>query len=85
MPNENYQKGRSFEYRVRAKLLKKGWPVVLRTAGSHGEFDLIALNKEKKEILLVQCKSGKSKESEISKLSHLAEYKGDYAVWVALV
>jgi hypothetical protein len=40
--SKQYIKGRFFEYRVKKKLEKEGC-IVLRTAGSHGLFDLIHL------------------------------------------
>ena len=38
----NYRKGRSYEYRIKKKLEKEGW-LVIRSAGSHSLFDLIAI------------------------------------------
>jgi hypothetical protein len=40
--SKQYTKGRAFEYRVK-KALEKDRGIVLRTAGSHGLFDLIYL------------------------------------------
>lgn len=54
MPNPNYNAGRSFEYRVRKELQSLGF-VVLRTAGSHGPIDLIAV-KPGEAPVLIQCK-----------------------------
>lgn len=42
MTNRNYVRGRSYEYKIAKKLRAEGWEV-LRTAGSHGAFDLIAI------------------------------------------
>lgn len=42
MPNKNYQRGRRFEYKIKNKLESLGF-VVLRTSGSHGFADLVAL------------------------------------------
>ena len=39
------------------KLREQGW-YVIKSAGSHGIADLIALKKETGEIKLVQCKCG---------------------------
>jgi Holliday junction resolvase-like predicted endonuclease len=38
-----YRRGRAYEYKVKKQLEREGW-TVLRTAGSHGLFDLIAIN-----------------------------------------
>ena len=47
----NYQKGYRLELLAKRELIAKGYYVV-RSAGSHGACDLIALNQ--KEILLIQ-------------------------------
>lgn len=39
-----YQKGRSYEYYIKYNLERAGF-YVIRSAGSHGPFDLIALDK----------------------------------------
>lgn len=44
MSNKNYIKGRNFEYKIK-KILEKKSSVVFRTAGSHGDFDLIEITK----------------------------------------
>lgn len=54
MPNKNYLRGRRFEYEV-AKTLKEQGYEVMRTAGSHGKFDIIALRSGVKPIFY-QCK-----------------------------
>jgi Holliday junction resolvase len=65
MPNRNYITGRNFEYRVKAYLESLGY-FVMRSCGSKGVYDLIAVppaNKNKIPIsfvtgkaLLIQCK-----------------------------
>ena len=45
MPNKNYIRGRSFEYKVK-KRWSEGQFKALRTAGSHGEFDIIAYKRQ---------------------------------------
>jgi len=55
MVNKKYQAGRRFEYAVKKYLEGKGY-IVLRTAGSHGFADLVALGNS--EILFIQCKYG---------------------------
>ena len=56
MPNSKYVKGRKKEYRVRLQLLNEGYDIAQRSAGSHSPVDVFAISKEKKEILLIQCK-----------------------------
>jgi Archaeal holliday junction resolvase (hjc) len=56
MPNPQYQKGVRFERRAKLILEEKGY-YVMRAAGSHSAFDLIAINHER--ILLIQLKSFK--------------------------
>jgi hypothetical protein len=46
MVNRNYKKGRRFEYKVKALLEKCGF-YVMRTAGSHSKFDLIAIRTQR--------------------------------------
>ena len=58
MPNKNYQKGRAKEYRLKRKLENQGY-IVLRTAGSHGFADLVAISQNKHEIKLIQVKPRK--------------------------
>lgn len=41
MPNKNYVRGRDLEYRI-IKLLENAGYNAIRTAGSHGVFDVIA-------------------------------------------
>ena len=55
MVNKNYVKGRRKEWKIRKELEIKGW-IVLRTAGSHGFADLIAIGKYGKRIRFIQCK-----------------------------
>lgn len=55
MTNKNYESGRRFEYRVKQYLEKYGF-LVMRTAGSHSPFDLMAVNTS--WVLLIQCKYG---------------------------
>ena len=59
--NKNYNSGRTFEYRVKQYLEKKGY-YVMRSAGSKSPFDLIAVQTKGKQsthgTLLIQCKHG---------------------------
>jgi len=52
-----YHVGARAEYRLKHELEKKGWHVI-RAAGSHGKWDLIAVRKRKGrlDILLIQVK-----------------------------
>ncbi len=50
-----YRRGVGREYAARDKLLADGYPVVIRSAGSHSQFDLVALGRT--NIKLVQVKS----------------------------
>jgi len=67
MPNKNYVKGRAKEYRLKKKYEEKGY-IVMRTAGSHGFADLIAINSE--EVLFIQ-----SKPKSLSKTATLKLYE----------
>ncbi|MFN4220421.1 MAG: restriction endonuclease [bacterium] len=51
--SKNYQKGRSFEYSVKDVFERAGF-YVIRSSGSHTDFDLICLAQNK--VYLVQCK-----------------------------
>jgi hypothetical protein len=68
MPNKTpkknyaYQKGRRKEYKIRNQLLKEGYEIVQRSAGSHSPIDVFAFHKERKELLLVQSKPDGYKE-----------------------
>lgn len=54
----NYERGRSFEYYLKKKLEEEGF-LVIRSAGSKGIFDLVAIKEE--EVYLIQCKKNKRK------------------------
>lgn len=54
-PNNNYVAGRRFEYKRRSHYHRLGYEEVIRTAGSHGAFDLICINSDR-PVLCVQCK-----------------------------
>jgi len=66
MPNKNYVKGRAKEYRVAKKFKDDGW-IVLRTAGSHGFADLIAIKGY--HVKFIQCKPNNFSEKQASKLT----------------
>lgn len=54
----NYERGRSFEYYLKKKLEEEGF-LVIRSAGSKGIFDLVAIKGD--EVYLIQCKKNKKK------------------------
>jgi len=55
MVNKQYQRGRRFEYKVK-KLLEDNGFIVLRTSGSHGFADLVALRDN--QVYFMQLKYG---------------------------
>ena len=92
MPNSRYDRGRAYEYKVMRKLREEGF-YAIRSAGSHGYFDIIGIKPpqstvEKGQIRVIQCKTGKSKKHAIDKvvMSKLAEqYDGLYQVKVEVL
>ena len=64
-----YHKGRHFEYQFKKFLQKQGY-IVLRTAGSHGFADLIAVGKDG-EVIFYQL-SYRFEKSKYKKLMDLA-------------
>ena len=72
MVNKNYIAGRRFEYKVKHLLERKGY-TVLRTSGSHGFADLVAVkNDYNARIIFIQCKNRKATKEEIEKLNKFA-------------
>ena len=55
MTNKNYMHGRSREYYLMNKLRAEGF-IVMRTAGSHGIADIIAIDSSGKFIYFIQAK-----------------------------
>lgn len=53
MSNPNYVAGRRFEYEVMDNMRKEGYKV-LRTAGSHGAYDVICYKAN--STIFIQCK-----------------------------
>jgi len=82
--NKNYIKGRNKEYRIKKKLEQEGY-YVIRSAGSHSFFDLIAIHKEKKEILLIQVKTKIDKKIEELYENLEKAFNGVYNVKVVLL
>ena len=80
MPNRNYQKGRRKEYAIKHRLEKDGY-ICLRTAGSHGFADLIAIHPDTRLILFIQSKPKKfSKRLTEEIVKKFAFLKGDFKV-----
>jgi len=57
--NKKYVRGRAFEYKIATIFRRKGY-YVMRSAGSHGPADLIAVKKGYLS-LMIQCKTGETK------------------------
>lgn len=64
MTNNNYQRGRNFEYKV-MQLCEKAGYTTMRSAGSHSKADVIAIkciyddnNCATTDVLFIQCKYG---------------------------
>jgi Holliday junction resolvase len=58
MTNNRYIKGRAAEYQIIHRLMDEGW-LVFRTAGSHGMFDIIALDSENIRLIQVKAVAGR--------------------------
>ena len=58
MPNRNYLTGRAYEYKAKRVLEEQGYTVI-RTAGSHGPWDLVA-TREGEKVRCIQIKRTKS-------------------------
>lgn len=79
MPNANYRRGRYFEY-SRKHFYEEQKYIVIRAAGSHGRWDLIAIRDGDKP-LLIQCKvvqTEKQAEHEIAEFVRGALKDGPY-------
>ena len=69
-----YQRGYRFEREVMFKLINDGY-FVIRAAGSHGPFDLVAIRGF--DVKGIQCKiNGKITNEEISKMKYYGEKYG---------
>jgi Holliday junction resolvase len=70
-----YSRGRAFEYKV-IKHLKKTYPLVVRSAGSKGPIDVVAVNE--RITVLVSCKKAAywpvAELKSLRKLSRLSNY-----------
>lgn len=58
MPNRNYERGRAYEYKAKQQLEAEGYTVI-RAAGSHGRWDLLAFHGDEK-VRCVQIKRTKA-------------------------
>lgn len=65
----NYTRGAAYEYEVKRELEQQGCFVV-RSAGSHGPVDLVALTPDGK-VVLIQCKTRKPTAAEVADLDGL--------------
>ena len=81
MPNANYIKGRRKEYEIMNDAKAKGL-IAVRTAGSHGPFDVIIIHPYAKIIEFIQCKPDDMSEN---KKKHIEdenrELNGDYKAY----
>ena len=88
----NYRNGARIEYKAKAELEKDGY-YVIRSAGSHGVFDLVAIGFGK--LRLIQLKRTRSKKPNIDKLfkkdmqliydfcaRHTCPENTDFELWV---
>lgn len=64
----NYRRGARFEYKTMQKLRDRGCDLVFRAAGSHGVIDVVGIDTKQRIMFLIQCKSGKSAQSQRGKL-----------------
>jgi hypothetical protein len=58
MPNRNYINGRAYEYKAKQLLEAQGYTTI-RTAGSHGPYDLLAM-KSGEKVRCIQIKRTKA-------------------------
>ena len=56
MPNPNYLAGRRFEYERMKHYREVMKHDVVRTAGSHGAWDLVVIDPTRGIVILIQCK-----------------------------
>jgi Holliday junction resolvase len=63
-----YTVGRSYEYKIMNEYRNLGY-YVIRSAGSHGLFDLVAFNEN--EIIFICCRKGRKwKESDLNAIKN---------------
>lgn len=71
----SYEKGRRFEYLVKEKLEQAGY-MVIRSAGSHSPFDLVAVGKE--DIMFIQCKNSVGRAELMKTMEKLRKIKNKF-------
>lgn len=70
----NYSRGRKLEYAARDELIIRGYIIVIRSAGSKGPFDLVALSPS--DVVLIQVsKKGVKRKADIEKLRKIQVQK----------
>lgn len=74
----SYIKGRRYEYEVKKILTRLGY-IVLRSAGSHGLFDLIAIHPITKNVIFIQVKKEKRIDENIKRIKELFKDFGKVA------
>ena len=67
MPNHNYANGANYERKIANRLREKGY-YVMRSSGSKGIFDLIAIDFRLGQIKLIQLKNYKLSRPEFERL-----------------
>lgn len=73
-------RGRAFEQWVKEKLKSRGFHVT-RSAASQGLWDLVAIHKESKRVILCECKNHKLSPKEKREIEELCKlFEGDYKV-----
>ena len=78
-----YHRGRRFEYKVKQYYESHGWFVV-RSAGSKGIADLVAIKPRAEEIHLIQCKKhGYLSKTEREELFNVADKYGAVPILAA--
>ena len=79
--NPFYKKGARKEAYICEKLKKDGWDIAQRSAGSHSQVDVWAVNKETKKIKLIQSKPNNFPESQERKILEENEWlNGNFEV-----
>lgn len=58
MSNKAYKKGCRLEYKIIKEYREQGY-ITSRARGSHGIWDVCAIDKDKKRIIFIQCKAVK--------------------------
>ncbi len=77
--NRKYQRGVAWERAIQQALEAQGY-VTFRSAGSHGVADVVALHPLRRDVRLIQAKTGTGRASAADRAA-LARLRGYYAVW----